>query len=69
MSRVAQYRASMLKRKAEHLGVTVAQMIADGERQLALSHRVYELRSNRRSGWRPISLRAQACGRGWVVLW
>lgn len=67
-NRIAEYRRQMLQRKANHLGVTVEQMMADGRRQADLSRRATELRFDRRSGWRAIACRAAATGRGWNVL-
>jgi hypothetical protein len=68
VSRITDYRRAMLESKAAHAGVTVAELLRQGEAQVVVNRRAWDLRSDRRSGWKAIALRAQALGNGWAVV-
>ena len=68
MSRIATYRDAMLARKAAAAGCTVAELLARSEAEAAITRRVCELRSGRRSAWPEIARKAAAHGRSWAVL-
>lgn len=68
MSRITDYKRRMLESKAAHAGVTVAELLRRGEAEIIVNRRAWDLRSDRRSGWKAIALRAQALGNGWAVV-
>lgn len=65
---VAEYRAKMLAKRAAKAGVSVAELLARSEAELAITHRAWDIRVNRRSAWPEIARKAAAHGRSWVVV-
>lgn len=65
---VAEYRSKMLAKRAAKAGISIAELIARGEAELAITHRVWDIRANRRSAWPEIARKAAAHGRSWVVV-
>lgn len=66
--RIAAYRTAMLERKARAAGCSVAELLARGEREAAITRRASELRYARRTAWPTLGYHAARHSRSWVVL-
>lgn len=66
--RIAAYRTAMLARKARAAGCSVAELLARGEREAAITRRANELRYAPVSGWTTIADHAGRHSRTWVAL-
>lgn len=64
--RIAAYRTAMLERKARAAGCSVAELLARGEREAAITRRANELRYAPATGRATLATHAAACGRTWL---
>jgi len=58
MTKIEAYRTAMLARKAAAAGCSVAELLARGERDAAITRRANELRIDRRSAWPTLHIEA-----------
>lgn len=68
VTRIETYRAAILARRAAKAGISVAELIRRSEAELAVTHRIHEIRADRLSSWPSIARKAAAHGRTWDVL-